>query len=512
MPLFENLHDPAPCRIKRSKIEAFPGGSPRLGPLPAPLWTRKLLDRTLVTIAETETIEEAFRRLNANMLGILFAQDAGGRVVGAVTDGDIRRKLLSGTSIAEQVATCVNRNFVWALSGGPREQILKLLDQRVHVVPILDSERRLVDVFSRDLFQLNEESEVFARARSPVRISFSGGGTDLTHYFVDNDGGSVINATIAMYAHATLRRRNDGRIRIYSHDFKQTVEVDNLAALGSDGELALIKSVIRLIKPPYGFDLDVSADFPVGSGLGGSAVVSSAIIGCFNEFRSDQWDRHEIAEMAFQAERLMLNIPGGWQDQYATVFGGFNHMEFSSDQNTIVPLRLDSNIIAELEESLILCYTGFNHDSGSIHQDQKTQHESRDAVAAAARQKEVTREIRRHLLRGRLLDCGRLIDEAWHAKRRLSAKISSNELDAIYELAKANGAVGGKLLGAGGGGYFIFFVRPFERYPLITALEDKGLRCSRISFEENGLRTWKSRIPAESTQNVGNAARPSQAM
>ena len=223
-------------------------------------------------------------------------------------------------------------------------------------------------------------------------------------------------------------------------------------------------------------------------------MVSSAIIGCFNEFRSDQWDRHEIAEMAFQAERLMLNIPGGWQDQYATVFGGFNHMEFSSDQNTIVPLRLDPNIIAELEESLVLCYTGFNHDSGAVHRDQKAQHQTSDAVAAAARQKEVTREIRHHLLRGQLLDCGRLIDEAWHAKRRLSSKISSTELDAIYELAKANGAVGGKLLGAGGGGYFMFFVRPFERYPLITALEDKGLRCSRIAFEENGLRTWKSRF------------------
>jgi D-glycero-alpha-D-manno-heptose-7-phosphate kinase len=281
--------------------------------------------------------------------------------------------------------------------------------------------------------------------------------------------------------------------------------------LGSDGELALIKSVIRLIKPPYGFDLDVSADFPVGSGLGGSAVVSSAIIGCFNEFRSDQWDRHEIAEMAFQAERLMLNIPGGWQDQYATVFGGFNHMEFSSDQNTIVPLRLDQNIIAELEESLILCYTGFNHDSGAIHQDQKIQHESRDAVAAAAMQKEVTREIRRHLLRGQLLDCGRLIDEAWHAKRRLSSKISSHELDAIYELAKANGAIGGKLLGAGGGGYFIFFVRPFGRYPLITALEAKGLRCSRIAFEECGLRTWKSRVPTARIENITNTVRPSRA-
>jgi D-glycero-alpha-D-manno-heptose-7-phosphate kinase len=327
-----------------------------------------------------------------------------------------------------------------------------------------------------------------------VRISFSGGGTDLTHYFMDNDGGAVINATIAMYAHATLRRRADGWIRIYSHDFRRTVEAETLAALGSDGELALIKSVVRLIKPAYGFDLEVSADFPVGSGLGGSAVVSSAIIGCFNEFRSDQWDRHEIAEMAFQAERLMLNIPGGWQDQYATVFGGFNHMEFSSDQNTIVPLRLDPNIIAELEESLILCYTGSGHDSGAIHRDQKVQHDSSDAVAAAVKQKEVTREIRRHLLRGQLLQCGRLIDESWHAKRKLSAKISSNELDAIYDFAKARGAVGGKLLGAGGGGYFLFFVRPFERYPLITALEEKGLRCSRITFEENGLRTWKSRF------------------
>ena len=383
-------------------------------------------DKSHLTIAESDTIEQAFQRLNANMLGILFARDAEGRVIGAVTDGDIRRRLLTGISIQGEVASCINRNFVWARAGAPREQILKLLDQRVHVVPILDADGRLVDVFSRDLFNLGQESEVFARARSPVRISFSGGGTDLTHYFVDNDGGSVINATIAMYAHATLRRRNDNRIRIYSHDFRCTVEAENLASLGSEGELALIKSVVRLIQPAYGFDLEVSADFPVGSGLGGSAVVSSAIIGCFNEFRSDRWDRHEIAEMAFQAERLMLNIPGGWQDQYATVFGGFNHMEFSSEQNTIVPLRLEPNIIAELEESLVLCYTGSNHDSGSIHRDQKQQHETSDAVAAAAKQKEVTREIRHHLLRGQLLECGRLIDEAWHAKRRLSPLISSS--------------------------------------------------------------------------------------
>lgn len=457
-----------------------------------------MLDRAHLTITETDTIEEAFRLLNANMQGILFAKDGHGRIVGTVTDGDIRRQLLTGMPIHSNVAACVNRNFVWARTGAPREQILKLLDQRVHVVPILDQDMQLVDIFSRDLFQLSDESEVYARARSPVRVSFSGGGTDLTHYFIDkNDGGAVINATIALYAHATLRRRSDGRIRIYSHDFRCTVEADSLAKLGSDGQLALIKSVVRLIKPSFGFELEVSSDFPVGSGLGGSAVVSSAIIGCFNEFRSDQWDRHEIAEMAFQAERLMLNIPGGWQDQYATVFGGFNHMEFSADQNTIVPLRLDPDIIAELEESLILCYTGANHDSGAIHSNQKGfSAGSSDVAAATARQMELTRDIRRHLLRGRLLECGQLLDEAWHTKRRLSPLISSPALDSMYELAKTNGAVGGKLLGAGGGGYFLFFVRPFERYSLITALEQGGLRCSRIAFEERGLRTWKSRIPA----------------
>ena len=111
-----------------------------------------------------------------------------------------------------------------------------------------------------------------------------------------------------MYAHATLRRRNDNRIRIYSHDFRCTVEAENLASLGSDGELALIKSVVRLIQPTYGFDLDVSADFPVGSGLGGSAVVSSAIIGCFNEFRSDRWDRHEIAHRSDAFERYAETV------------------------------------------------------------------------------------------------------------------------------------------------------------------------------------------------------------
>ena len=161
-----------------------------------------------LTIGEEEPIEAALRRLNANKLGIVFALDGDGKVAGAVTDGDIRRYLLVEDNIKVPVSRCINRQFVSARAGSPREQILKLLDHRIHVVPVLDADGRLTDFYSRQRFDLEEEQEVFSRARAPARISFGGGGTDLTTYFYEH-GGIVINATIGLYAHATLRRRPD---------------------------------------------------------------------------------------------------------------------------------------------------------------------------------------------------------------------------------------------------------------------------------------------------------------
>ncbi len=446
-----------------------------------------------LTIGETESIEAAFRRLNANKLGIVFAVDAGGRVVGCLTDGDIRRHLLVDRDIKRPLALCLNRSFVSARLDTRREQILKLLDHRIHIVPVLDEAGRLADVYSRERFLIEEEREVFSRARSPARLSFGGGGTDLTTYFYEN-GGIVINAAIALYAHATLRRREDRRVTIYSHDFRRSIEAESVSALELDGDLDLIKSAVRLIDPPYGFDLELATDFPVGSGLGGSAVLSCAIFGCFNEFRSDRWDRHQIAELAFQSERLMLNIPGGWQDQYATVFGGFNLMEFSSDHNDIQPLRLEPAVLRELEASMVLVYTGRTHNSGVVHGDHKARARDPSKAAAAERQKDITREMKKLLLRGRLVEYGRLLHEAWLAKREFSPGASSPEFDRIYALALANNAVGGKILGAGGGGYFLFYVEPFHRYQLTNAMEREGYRCERIGFDEAGLVSWKMRV------------------
>lgn len=451
---------------------------------------------TNARIPATASIQDAFRQLNLNRMGILFAEDVNSRIIGCVTDGDIRRRLLLDGDLSVPLASFMNTSFVWARAGTSREQILKLLDHRVHFVPILDDDHQLVDICSRDEFAADAESEVFARGRAPVRITFGGGGTDLTRFFVDQGGGVVINAAINKYAHATLRKRADSSVRIYSHDLQNVVEAASPTDLKFDGVLDLVVAVVKLIQPTFGFEMEVAADFPVGSGLGGSASVAAAVIGCFNEFRSDPWDRHQISEMAFQAERLILNIPGGWQDQYAAVFGGFNYMEFTADHNVILPLRLEPKTIAELEEALLLCYTGRRHDSGAIHHDQRMQMAAPKSKAAenGSRKKELTLEMKRKLLRGDVYGYGKLLHEAWLLKRQDSPMITDSELDRIYSRAIANGALGGKILGAGGGGYFLFFVPPFQRYRVFDALSQQGYRCERVTFDESGLKSWRTRI------------------
>lgn len=444
-------------------------------------------------IAENATLREALSHIELNHHGIVMAVDAFGRVTGLATDGDIRRELLNGRTLDDRISTCINAEFFFEDPATPREALLKKLDHRIRVIPLLDADRRLVGVVSRDHLPVRSEEAVFARARSPVRISFGGGGSDLTHFFSGQDG-AVINTTISLYSHATLRIRDDEKITIHSLDLKDTLHADGLKhALEKDDRFGLIKALLWTVQPDFGFDLYLHSDFPMNSGLGGSAVVSAAILGCFNQFRLDQWDLHELAELAFQAERLHLGVAGGWQDQYATVFGGFNFIEFKMEQNIVHPLRIHPDILLELEESLILCDTGTTHDSGGIHEDQRRQMADHSIRRHVNTNVELSYQIRNQLLRGKLLDFGHSLHEAWQFKRQFSSKISTGRLDRIYEEARAHGALGGKLLGAGGGGFFLFYVPPFRKHELIQHLEASKLQVRPFRFEQEGLRAWTVR-------------------
>ena len=447
----------------------------------------------LFLISETASLRDALAQLDANHQGIILITNYSGVAVGLATDGDIRRKLLEGASLEDAVSSCANPNFVWADSATSRELLLKQLDHRIRVIPLLDADRRLTGIVSRDYLPAQIEEPVYARARSPVRISLGGGGSDLTHFFA-SEGGAVINTTISIYSHATLRKRDDLQIIIHSRDLGASLQTPDLQhALAKAGPFGLIQALLKTIHPDFGFELYLHSDFPMNSGLGGSAAVSAAVLGCFNQFRQDRWDLHELAELAFQAERLYLSVAGGWQDQYATVFGGFNFMEFRMDQNVVHPLRIQADTLLELEESLVLCDTGSPHDSGDIHQDQRQQMQQNDIRLLVQSNVELTYRIRNHLLRGRLLQFGQALHESWQLKRQFSSKISNKRLDQIYDDALSHGAVGGKLLGAGGGGFFLFYVTPFRKHELIAKLEASGLNVRPFRFEQEGLRAWSAR-------------------
>jgi len=444
-------------------------------------------------ISETASLREALAQIEANHHGLVLTTRASGEVCGLATDGDIRRRLLSGASLTDPIASCANRDFVWADAATSRELLLKQLDQRIRVIPLLDAAKRLAGIVSRDHLPVQMEERVYARSRSPVRISFGGGGSDLTHFFA-GENGAVINTTISLFSHATLRLRDDQRVVIRSHDLGESLEAEDLStALAQPGRFGLIQALLKTVHPQFGFELYLDSDFPMNSGLGGSAVVSAAVLGCFNQFRQDRWDLHELAELAFQAERLYLGIAGGWQDQYATVFGGCNFMEFRMDQNIVHPLRIHPDVLLELEESLLLCDTGTTHDSGNIHDNQREQMQRSDVHQHAQASVELVYEIRNHLLRGRLLQFGRCLHRAWEIKRRLGSKISNERLDDIYACAMRLGAVGGKLLGAGGGGFFLFYAPPFRKLELMEELEAAGLRIQPFRFESEGLRAWSVR-------------------
>lgn len=444
-------------------------------------------------IEEGSSIKSALSKVEDNHCGMIFMQSDIGRVLGLATDGDIRRALLKGFSLDDDISSCVNYDFIWASADTPREQLIKHLDSHINFIPILDGSGKLQSIISKDYLPLDDEKSTYIRARAPVRVSFGGGGSDLTHFF-ENAAGAVINTAVSIYSHATMRVREDSKIIVNSLDLKATFVADDLAdALSQEGAFGLIQSLLHVIQPTYGFELCLHSDFPVGSGLGGSATISAAVLGCFNMLRKDQWNQHELAEISFQAERLHLGIAGGWQDQYAAVFGGFNFIEFHIDENVVNPMRVHPNIVLELEESLVLCNTGIDRHSGNIHENQKETMTAKSVQEMVKNNVELSYSIRNHLLRGELKKFGECLDRSWQLKRNFSSMISNDYIDSIYDGAMKNGATGGKLLGAGGGGFFIFYVDPFEKHRLMSYLESKNLTLQPFRFEPDGLKAWTSR-------------------
>lgn len=332
-------------------------------------------------------------------------------------------------------------------------------------------------------------------AKAPLRLSFAGGGTDVPPFpQSDDDGGAVLSATITRYAYASLRPRSDREVTVHSLDYGLALKFGVDDPLTFDGDLDLAKAAVhRLVnRDASGFDLFMHSNAPPGSGLGASSAMMVALVGLLQaHYRLTNTD-YEVAALANVLEREDLGIRGGLQDHYAATFGGFNYMEFHADHVVVNPLRIDPAVVNELEHNLLLVYTGSTRLSDQIIVDQMDRFEAgnQDSIEGLRMQRTLAKAMKDALLRRKTDQFGELLDEAWLQKRRLSPKIATPFIDEAYTAARRAGAIGGKVTGAGGGGFMVFYC-PFDRRHLVAeALIALGLSVTEFSFAHDGLTTW----------------------
>lgn len=336
-------------------------------------------------------------------------------------------------------------------------------------------------------------------SRAPFRIGLAGGGTDVSPYS-DLHGGVILNSTIDLYATAVIVPRSDGKIIINAINANTRIELDAQEVLDDIPELRLQVGVYNHIaknyaKKPLSFELITTIDVPTGSGLGTSSTMVVAIIGAFVEWLQLPLGEYDISQMAVAIERRELKMAGGKQDQYAATFGGFNFMEFYAEDRVIVnPLRIKHELIQELNFHLLLLYTKTKRESSKIIDiQQKNFAENVPEVIEASHQlKRQAIKMKELLLTGELSGIGQLLHENWEEKKKLASGISTDQIENIYRVAKESGAIGGKISGAGGGGFMIFYCPGVTRYNVIEKLEEIGVSNQIYNFQDKGLETWTS--------------------
>lgn len=335
------------------------------------------------------------------------------------------------------------------------------------------------------------------RSKAPLRIGMAGGGTDVSPY-CDVYGGAILNATISLYAHASLEPLNEPVIILEAIDRNERVEYPLQDAIPTDGQLDLASAMYNRVvrefgKVPSGFRLTTFVDAPAGSGLGTSSTLMVAILGAFSAWLKLPLGDYDIAHMSYQVERVELGMAGGKQDQYTATFGGVNFMEFYEGDKVIVnPLRIKPEYLLELEHNLLLYFTATSRLSSTIieAQSKNVGDKNQQSIDAMHHLKDQARMMKEALLKGKVDDIGAILDYGFRYKKQTAAGVSNNKMDELYEAALKAGATGGKISGAGGGGFMMFYCPQNTKYNVKAALSQFSGGFRDYTFTERGLFTW----------------------
>jgi D-glycero-alpha-D-manno-heptose-7-phosphate kinase len=453
-----------------------------------------------IIFQQSVSLKEVLERFNETAIhtdksGFGLITDDMGKCVGVVSDGDIRRKLVKNISIDSPVEIVMNKDFSFVNQEDDSHKVLRQFDKKIINLPVLDQKGKLVDLYQYSRFVASSHSkQKIIRARVPVRVSYSGGGTDMS-YFINTTSACVLSSTINKFCTASIIVRDDDEVHILSKDLNLQYSAKNIYEVEFGDDLDLIKAAVKIMEPKFGFTLETFAEFEQGTGLGGSSAVVVSVLGALNFFRNEeQLDIYQLSDLAYQVERIDMNLKGGWQDQYATTFGGFSWIEFRKNDVIVSPLLLQRDTILELEYNLMLFRLGGNRNSSKIQNShiEDIENSSKkekffdEMIHLAVKMKEV-------LLRGDVKQFANYLDESWVLKKKMNNFVTNNFVEDCYNTAKDLGALGGKLLGAGQSGYLLIYASPLYQKIIKFKLAEKGVNQEVFKFSQNGLEVWSTK-------------------
>ena len=320
----------------------------------------------------------------------------------------------------------------------------------------------------------------------PVRISFSGGGTDMPEYY-NEFGGNVVTSTINHFTYVILNLRNDDLIQAFSSDFQiqNTCDMQNLE-LKPGTEIPI--AVLKHLNFKTGATVMVCSDVPPSSGLGGSSSLTVNFVKTLSTLQKLKWNNEKIAETSFHIERNVLQHPIGKQDDYIASFGGFNFIRFTDEQVYVEPIKINKSTFDELQENLLLFFIGDTRKNADILSNQLDNIKQRrtETIESLNYVKGLAEEMNSSLKQSDITLFGELLHKGWLAKKKFTKGVSNENINKIYDTALENGASGGKLTGAGGGGHMLFYCEKPKHDRFIQKMEDIGLKHIRFKFNNDG--------------------------
>jgi D-glycero-alpha-D-manno-heptose-7-phosphate kinase len=352
----------------------------------------------------------------------------------------------------------------------------------------------------------------YVRARAPLRLGLAGGGSDLPAY-CDLYGGAVLNVTIDRFAYAHILSISQKNLILRSRDLEKEEQLELRPDLPLDSGLLLHRGVYRHMMNTYcggealPMIISTSVDVPHGSGLGASSALVVALIEAFRVALQLPLGPYDVAQLAYDIERKHLGLAGGKQDQYAAAFGGLNFTEFLPGGSAVVnPLRMRRDYLNELESSLVICFSGQSRRTDAIVKEQVSslQALNEQTISVMHRLKQDAADTKLALLKGQIRHAAMIMNQSWRAKKSTAAGVSTAAVDSLLDRALKLGAWGGKISGAGGGGFVMLYVDPEFRYPLISALSKEGVMASGVKFTFDGAEAWSSSY--ERTDDFGHVS------